>query len=62
MRVVLPLGMPAITVAIFSQLRRFGSNIDLIAPASFVSLAIPLALLFVFQRNFVQGLLAGAVK
>jgi alpha-glucoside transport system permease protein len=51
-----------ITVAIFSQLRSFSSNMDLIAPASFVSLAIPLALFFAFQRYFVQGLLAGAVK
>ena len=30
-----------ITVAIFSQLRQFGSNIELIAPASFVSLVDP---------------------
>jgi alpha-glucoside transport system permease protein len=51
-----------ITVAIFSQLRQFGSNIDIIAPASFVSLVVPLALFFAFQRYFVQGLLAGAVK
>ena len=51
-----------ITVAIFSQLRQFGSNIDIIAPASFVSLVIPLAIFFAFQRFFVQGLLAGAVK
>jgi alpha-glucoside transport system permease protein len=51
-----------ITVAIFSQLRQFGSNIDIIAPASFVSLVIPLTLFFAFQRFFVQGLLAGAVK
>jgi len=51
-----------ITVAIFSQLRQFGSNIDLIAPASFISMVIPLALFFAFQRYFVQGLLAGAVK
>ena len=51
-----------ITVAIFSQLRQFGSNIELIAPASFVSLAIPLAVFFAFQRYFVQGLLAGSVK
>ncbi len=51
-----------ITVAIFSQLRQFGSNIDIIAPASFISLVIPLALFFAFQRFFVQGLLAGAVK
>jgi alpha-glucoside transport system permease protein len=51
-----------ITVAIFSQLRQFGSNIELIAPASFVSLAIPLVVFFAFQRYFVQGLLAGSVK
>jgi len=51
-----------ITVAIFSQLRQFGTNIELIAPASFVSLAIPLAVFLAFQRYFVQGLLAGSVK
>jgi alpha-glucoside transport system permease protein len=51
-----------LTVAIFSQLRQFGSNIELIAPASFVSVAIPLCVFFAFQRYFVQGLLAGAVK
>ncbi len=51
-----------ITVAIFTQLRQFGSNIELIAPASFISLAIPLAVFFAFQRYFVQGLLAGSVK
>ena len=51
-----------ITVAIFSQLRQFGSNIELIAPASFVSLAIPLLVFLAFQRYFVQGLLAGSVK
>jgi alpha-glucoside transport system permease protein len=51
-----------ITVAIFSNLRQFGSNIDIIAPASFVSLVIPLAVFFAFQRYFVQGLLAGSVK
>jgi alpha-glucoside transport system permease protein len=51
-----------ITVAIYSQLRQFGSNIDLIASASFVSLLLPLAVFFAFQRYFVQGLLAGSVK
>ena len=51
-----------ITVAIFSQLRQFGSNIELIAPAAFVSLAIPLCVFLAFQRYFVQGLLAGSVK
>ncbi len=51
-----------ITVAIFSQLRQFGSNIELIAPASFVSMIVPLIVFFSFQRYFVQGLLAGSVK
>jgi alpha-glucoside transport system permease protein len=51
-----------ITVDIFSQLRQFGSNIDIIAPASFMSLIIPLLVFFSFQRYFVQGLLAGSVK
>jgi alpha-glucoside transport system permease protein len=51
-----------ITVAIFSNLRQFGANIDLIAPASFVSLVVPLTVFFAFQRYFVQGLLAGSVK
>jgi alpha-glucoside transport system permease protein len=51
-----------ITVAIFSQLRQFGSNIELIAPAAFLSLAIPLIVFLSFQRYFVQGLLAGSVK
>jgi ABC-type glycerol-3-phosphate transport system permease component len=62
-RLMLPLGLPAIaSLAIFSQLRQFGSNIELIAPASFVSLAIPLVVFLAFQRSFVQGLLAGSVK
>jgi alpha-glucoside transport system permease protein len=51
-----------ITVAIFSQLRSFGANLELIAPAAFLSLAIPLVVFFAFQRYFVQGLLAGSVK
>ena len=51
-----------LTVAIFTQLRQFGSNIELIAPAAFVSLAIPLVVFFAFQRYFVEGLLAGSVK
>ena len=90
LRVILPLGLPAIaslaifqflwvwndllvaltfgrdtqviTVAIFSQMRQFSANLELIAPAAFVSLAIPLVVFFAFQRYFVQGLLAGSVK
>jgi alpha-glucoside transport system permease protein len=90
LRLILPLGLPAIaslaifqflwtwndllvaltfgrntqpiTVAIYSNMRQFGSNIDLIAPAAFLSLIVPLAVFFAFQRYFVQGLLAGSVK
>ena len=51
-----------ITVAIFSQMRQFSGNIELIAPATFISLIVPLAVFFIFQRSFVQGLLAGLVK
>jgi alpha-glucoside transport system permease protein len=90
LRLILPLGLPAIaslaifqflwtwndllvaltfgrdtqpiTVAIFSQLREFSSTVEVIAPASFISLALPLVVFFAFQRYFVQGLLAGSVK
>jgi alpha-glucoside transport system permease protein len=51
-----------ITVWIAGQLREFGTSIDIIAPASFISLVIPLIVFFAFQRYFVQGLLAGSVK
>ena len=51
-----------ITVAIFSQMRQFSGNIEIIAPAAFISLAIPLVVFFAFQRYFVEGLLAGSVK
>jgi len=51
-----------ITVWIFGQLREFGTSIDIIAPASFISLVVPLVVFLAFQRYFVQGLLAGSVK
>ena len=90
LRLILPLGLPAIaslaifqflwtwndllvaltfaretqpiTRAIFSQMRQFGANIELIAPAAFLSMIVPLIVFFAFQRYFVQGLLAGSVK
>ena len=48
--------------AIASQLRQFASNLDVLAPASFFSAIIPLTIFALFQRYFVQGLLAGSVK
>ena len=51
-----------IAPAIASQLRQFGSNLDLLAPAAFFSAVIPLTIFAAFQRYFVEGLLAGSVK
>ncbi len=51
-----------ITVFIRDQLRQFGANLDVIAPAAFLSMILPLIVFFAFQRYFVQGLLAGSVK
>ena len=60
--VSLTFNVTPITVWIFGQLRQFSSSIDIIAPASFLSLVVPLVIFFAFQRYFVQGLLAGSVK
>jgi alpha-glucoside transport system permease protein len=51
-----------IAPTIAEQLRRFSSNLQLIAPASFFSAIVPLTIFAAFQRYFVQGLLAGSVK
>jgi alpha-glucoside transport system permease protein len=51
-----------IAPTIAQQLRQFGTNLDVLAPASFFSAVIPLAIFAAFQRYFVQGLLAGSVK
>jgi alpha-glucoside transport system permease protein len=51
-----------IAPVISAQLRQFSNNLDLIAPAAFFSLIVPLTIFLAFQRYFVQGLLAGSVK
>ncbi|MDI2129226.1 carbohydrate ABC transporter permease [Yinghuangia seranimata] len=51
-----------LTVALQSQSRAFGSNIEVLAPGAFLSLIVPLMVFFAFQRYFVQGVMAGAVK
>jgi alpha-glucoside transport system permease protein len=50
------------TVAIREQLRSFSANIDVIAPAAFLQMAVPLLVFFAFQRYFVQGLLSGSQR
>ncbi|MFJ8928717.1 MULTISPECIES: carbohydrate ABC transporter permease [unclassified Streptomyces] len=91
LRVVLPLGAPAIaslgifqflwvwndmlvaliftdtdsqpiTVALQTQVRQFGNNVDVLGPGAFISMVVPLAVFFAFQRQFVSGVMAGAVK
>ena len=55
-------GSRPLTVAIQEQTREFGNNIDVISSAAFLSMIVPLAVFFAFQRYFVQGVLAGSVK
>jgi alpha-glucoside transport system permease protein len=51
-----------LTVALQSQTRAFGSNIDVLATGAFLSLIVPLIVFFSFQKYFEQGVLAGSVK
>ncbi|MFJ5728608.1 carbohydrate ABC transporter permease [Streptomyces paradoxus] len=55
-------GSQPITVALQTQVRQFGNNIDVLAPGAFISMVVPLAVFFAFQRQFVSGVMAGAVK
>ncbi|WP_304997023.1 carbohydrate ABC transporter permease [Cryobacterium sp. TMT1-66-1] len=55
-------GSQPLTVAIQSQLRQFGSNIDVLSAGAFLSMIVPLFVFFAFQRFFVQALLAGSQK
>ncbi|MEU1302963.1 carbohydrate ABC transporter permease [Streptomyces shenzhenensis] len=55
-------GSQPITVALQTQVRQFGNNVDVLAPGAFLSMVIPLAVFFAFQRQFVSGVMAGAVK
>lgn len=51
-----------ITVALQTQMRAFADNVDVLAPGAFISMVVPLAVFFAFQRQFVSGVMAGAVK
>lgn len=51
-----------LTVAIQSQLRQFGANIDVLSTGAFLSMLVPLIVFFAFQRYFVQALLAGSQR
>ncbi|MER7277829.1 carbohydrate ABC transporter permease [Dactylosporangium sp. NPDC000244] len=51
-----------ITSVLQEQMRSFPSNIDVIAPGALVSMAVPLAVFFLFQRYFLHSVLAGSVR
>ncbi|WP_394620686.1 carbohydrate ABC transporter permease [Lentzea sp. JNUCC 0626] len=51
-----------ITVALRAQLRQFGTNIDMLSTGAFLSMIVPLTVFLVFQKYFVQGVLAGSTK
>ncbi|MFB7518017.1 carbohydrate ABC transporter permease [Streptomyces sp. NPDC056144] len=53
---------PPITVALQQQVRQFGNNVDVLAPGAFLSMVVPLAVFFAFQRQFTSGVTAGALK
>ncbi|GAA5613250.1 carbohydrate ABC transporter permease [Streptomyces platensis] len=55
-------GNPPVTVALQQEVRQFGNNIDVLAPGAFLSMVVPLIVFFAFQRQFVSGVMAGAVK
>ncbi len=55
-------GNPPITVALQQQARQFSNNLDVLGPGAFISMVVPLAVFFAFQRQFVSGVMAGAVK
>ncbi|WP_046468212.1 carbohydrate ABC transporter permease [Allosalinactinospora lopnorensis] len=50
------------TVALQSEMRQFGANLDVISAGAFLSMVVPLVVFFAFQRYFVQGVMAGSVK
>lgn len=53
---------PVLTYQISNMVTSLGSGWQLLTAAAFISMALPIIVFFTFQRYFVRGLLAGAVK
>ncbi|HEX2980531.1 MAG TPA: ABC transporter permease subunit [Anaerolineaceae bacterium] len=53
---------PVLTYTIANMVTSLGSGWHLLTAAAFLSMILPLLVFFMFQRYFVRGLLAGAVK
>jgi alpha-glucoside transport system permease protein len=51
-----------LTLYLFGQTRALSSNYWIISTGAIISIIIPLMVFFAFQRYFVRGVLAGAVK
>lgn len=51
-----------LTLFLYGQTRFFASNYWIISTGAMLSIVVPLIVFFAFQRYFVQGVLAGAVK
>ncbi|MGA8016758.1 MAG: carbohydrate ABC transporter permease [Candidatus Dormiibacterota bacterium] len=51
-----------LTIFLFSQTRTLAADYWVIATGAMISVLVPLAVFFAFQRYFVRGVLAGAVK
>lgn len=51
-----------LTVFLFDQVRELASNYWVISTGAIISIVVPLIVFFSFQRYFVRGVLAGAVK
>lgn len=56
-----PSGQP-ITARMQSLVGNFGAHQELLAPAGFITIVVPLIVFLSMQRFFVRGLLAGSVK
>jgi len=50
------------TVQINNLVNQFGAGWELLGPAAFISMALPLVVFFSLQRYFVRGITGGAVK
>ena len=51
-----------LTVTLVNMVGQFGDDFQLLFPAAFVVMVLPLIVFFALQRHFVRGLLAGSVK
>jgi len=50
------------TVQMANLVNQFGAGFELLGPAAFISMALPLVVFFSLQRYFIRGITGGAVK